>query len=204
MPITEISKDEILEIALHEFLKNGIQSFTIKRLTELTGISTKTVYKLFTDKTELLRVCLNKHYQSLFNELLKISLNTHNAIAAFSKVMQRIVELEFEVNPKFYSELNKYYPKLQDEIFEANDRMLSLFTDIIQEGIKNGLFREEVDMNVSWISFQRLYSGITREKIYGHLDLPSPELVKGTVFVFLRGMCTPIGVQELEQYERSF
>ncbi|WP_299532739.1 TetR/AcrR family transcriptional regulator [Ulvibacterium sp.] len=203
MPVTEISKDEILEIALHEFLKNGIQAFTIKQLTELTGISTKTVYKLFADKTGLLRVCLNKHYQLLFDELLKISLNSKDAIESFSKVMHRIVALEFDVNPKFYAELNKYYPKLQDEIFEANDRMLSIFNDILQRGIQNGLFRQEVDPNVSWISFQRLYSGITRENVYGHLALSAPVLVKSTVFVFLRGMCTPTGVQKLEQYEQS-
>jgi len=102
-----MSKEQIVEVALQEFLKNGIQSFTIKQLTDITKVSTKTVYKLFADKRALLRDCLNKHYHDLFIELSVLNTGSENEIDAFLKIIHRTVELEFEVNPLFYSELNK-------------------------------------------------------------------------------------------------
>ena len=201
MPVTKISKEEIVEIALQKFLHNGIQSFTIKHLTELTGISTKTVYKLFDDKTALLRTCLNTHYSRLNNELLE--LHSDNEIETMLNIMDHVVQLEFEVNPRFYAELNTYYPNLQDEVGESHGEVLKKLADTIQQGVQSGLFLSEINPDVCLIACQQLYSGITRDKIYNSLNLSGPELTKNTVLVYLRGMCTHLGLQKLKQIEQS-
>lgn len=201
MPTTKISKKEIVKIALQEFLQQGIQSFTIKHLTELTGISTKTVYKLFGDKTALLKTCLDTHYSRLTNELL--ALNTDNEIETILNMTYHIVALEFEVNPQFYAELNTYYPNLQSEVIATQSEVLEKFAENIQRGIRNGSFLPEINPDVCIIACQQLYSGITREKIYGSLRLSGPELIKNTIMIYLKGMCTPSGLQKLKQYEQS-
>ena len=201
MPITKISKKEVVDIALQEFLHNGTQSFTIKQLTELTGISTKTVYKLFDDKTALLQTCLTAHYSRLTNELLKI--DSDNEIETILNMTYRVVELEFDVNPRFYAELNTYYPKLQNEVIAIHSKTFEKFVDNIKQGIQSGLFRSEINPDVCLIACQQLYSGITREKIYNSFNLPGSELIKNTILVYLRGMCTSSGLLRLEQYEQS-
>jgi len=201
MPITKISKKEVVDIALQEFLHNGTQSFTIKQLTKLTGISTKTVYKLFDDKTALLRTCLNKHYSRLTNELLEQ--DSDNEIETILNMTYRVVELEFDVNPRFYAELNIYYPKLQNEAIATHNKVFEKLVDNIQQGKQSGLFLSEINPDVCLIACQQLYSGITREKIYSSLNLSVPELIKNTIMVYLRGMCTSSGLQKLEQYKQS-
>ena len=201
MPVTKISKEEIIEIALQEFLHNGIQSFTIKQLTELTGISTKTVYKLFKDKTDLLRACLSTHYSRLTDELLE--LDAGNEIEIILDLTYRIVHLEFEVNPRFYAELNTYYPKLQDEVIAAYGEVFGILANTVRQGKHNGLFLPEINPDICMIALQQLYGGITREKIYGHLNMAGPELIKNTISIYFRGMCTPLGLQKLQHYEKS-
>ena len=201
MPITKISKKEVVDIALQEYLHNGIQSFTIKHLTKLIGISTKTVYKLFNDKTALLQTCLTTHYSRLTNELLK--LDSNNEIETILNMTYRVVELEFDVNPRFYAELNTYYPKLQSEVIAIHSIIFEKLVNEIQQGKQNGLFLSEINPDVCLIAYQQLYSGITREKIYNSLNLSLPELIKNTILVYLRGMCTSSGLLILEQYEQS-
>ena len=55
-------KDKIVEVALEQFLKHGIRSMTIKKLIGPMGISTKTVYKYFSSKEDLLAECLRVLY----------------------------------------------------------------------------------------------------------------------------------------------
>jgi len=191
-----MSKEQIVEVALQEFLKNGIQSFTIKQLTDITKVSTKTVYKLFADKRALLRDCLNKHYHDLFIELSVLNTGSENEIDAFLKIIHRTVELEFEVNPLFYSELNKYYPGLQSEVSNAQGELLGFLTNIIEQGKKSGVFLPEINREVFWITFQQLYMGITRKQLYRNLNLSGPELVRNTVMIYLRGICTLNGLQK--------
>jgi len=47
-------KDEILQTALEQFLKYGIREMSIRKLIASLGISTKTVYKYYKNKEELL------------------------------------------------------------------------------------------------------------------------------------------------------
>jgi len=47
-------KKEILQTSLKQFLKHGIRQMSIQKLVEPLGISTKTVYKYFKNKEELL------------------------------------------------------------------------------------------------------------------------------------------------------
>lgn len=201
MAITRISKEKIVEIALQGFLHSGIQSFTVKQLTELAGISTKTVYKIFEDKTALLRACLRTHYSCLADELLE--LDTGNEIESVLNIMHRLVDLEFRVNPRFYAELNAYYPKLQDEVNATPNKVIEKLKENMQTGIQDGLFLADLNPNISLIAFQQLYTGITREKIYDPLKLQGPELIKNTILIYLRGMCTPLGLQKLQHYEKS-
>lgn len=203
MPTTKTLKEEIIEIALENFINGGIQGYTIKQLAETIGISTKTVYKIFANKRALLKACLNTHYAHFFKQLTELNANAENEIETFLNIIHRTVALEFEVNPLFYSELNKYYPQLQTEVSKAQAELFGNLFNIVEKGKKNGIFLPEVNQNVFWIAFGQLYGGITREHLYSELNLSGPELIKNTVLIYLRGICTLKGLQKLQHYNNS-
>ena len=58
-------KEIIIEVSLQQFLEHGIKQMTIHKLVDPLGLSTKTVYKYFADKEDLLKQCLFLHYSEL-------------------------------------------------------------------------------------------------------------------------------------------
>lgn len=198
----EISVEQkILSLALTEFLEKGIRSFTIGKLTSLGGVSSKTVYKIFGDKTNLLRLCLHRHYAFLHTQITRSLSAEENPIEALLAMTQEIVKQEFEVNPVFYQELNRYYPDLQDEMLGNYQDVRKLYTQTIRQGMDQGFIRKDIDEDLACISLQRLYSGITRDGIYDAYELPIRILIHNTLMPFFRGMCTPLGLKTLEQFE---
>jgi AcrR family transcriptional regulator len=75
-------KEEIIETSLQQFLRHGIRKMTVQKLIAPMGISTKTVYKYFNDKEELLKHCLVKHYSELAKDF-EITGSSNPVIAIF-------------------------------------------------------------------------------------------------------------------------
>jgi len=79
-------KERIIEVSLQQFLEHGIKQMTIQKLIEPLGLSTKTVYKYFADKEDLLKQCLFLHYTELtqrFTLLEKAMSNPVDGILLF-------------------------------------------------------------------------------------------------------------------------
>ncbi|MBD0851807.1 TetR/AcrR family transcriptional regulator [Maribacter arenosus] len=201
MPTTEITKAEIVEFALQKFLLNGIQSTTIHEITSFSGISSKTVYKLIGNKSELLRLSLQLHYSRFFDHLVQLGTESKDALETLLKLIHHVLEMEFGINHRFYQDLNKYYPDMQDEIIKSGANELSFFTDVIDRGIREDLFLPEIQSELIWISLQRLYSGLTRDSIYD-TKYSEDTLLNNTVIVFIRGMCTSKGLALMAKYEQ--
>src|ERR1700759_1556458 len=122
-------KDKIIEVSLQQFLKHGIRKMTVQKLVEPIGISTKTVYKYFSDKEDLLKHCLQKHYSVLALQFEAIKNESANPVITIFKIWHQAIELDFGVNHIFYHDLNYYYPKLQDAILHKIFRKNIIFIE---------------------------------------------------------------------------
>src|SRR4030095_15106593 len=129
-------KEKIIEDSLQYFLKHGIRKMTMQKLVEALGLSTKTVYKYFADKEELLRHCLLVHYSGLANNLIVLEKESPNPVNAISRLWREAINLDFGITHVFYHDLNYYYPQIQDEvlnkIFTKNPTILR---NLIEKGI---------------------------------------------------------------------
>ena len=53
-------RDKIIEESLNQFLTYGIRNVTMDSIAANIGISKRTVYEIFRDKTELIHTCIKK------------------------------------------------------------------------------------------------------------------------------------------------
>lgn len=53
--------EKILNIAMQEFLHRGIKSVKMDDIANLSGISKRTLYEIYSNKEELLLECVRKH-----------------------------------------------------------------------------------------------------------------------------------------------
>ena len=85
-------KEEIISTSLRQFLKHGIRKMTVQKLVAPIGISTKTVYKYFDDKEDLLNHCLVKHYSELAKDF---NMAGSNPVITILSLWHQAMELDF-------------------------------------------------------------------------------------------------------------
>ena len=85
---------------------------TIQKLVEPMGISTKTVYKYFANKEDLLKECISLQYARLFEKFAVIQNDKSSPIVKIFGMLHEGIKTDFGSNHIFYYDLNYYYPQL--------------------------------------------------------------------------------------------
>src|SRR4051794_8671051 len=98
-------KDEILQTSLKQFLKYGIRKMSIQKLVEPLGISTKTVYKYFENKEQLLEEALSFYYIQEYNRVQILGRDKEVVQLLFDMWFSG-VEAECKVDRVFFQDLN--------------------------------------------------------------------------------------------------
>jgi AcrR family transcriptional regulator len=196
-------KPEIVKTSLDGFLKKGIRKMTIQKLVEPLGISSKTVYKYFSDKEDVLRECLAVHYSGLLIQALSVIESCPNAALALEQVWKQAIQTDFGVNRVFYYDLNHYYPELQDEILKKHGRKIEkTFLKLIRDGMTRGYFRKELDPQIVFEAMTVMYRSLTRTDDFRKFRNTPASLANQTIQVYLRGICTEKGLKELSSHEK--
>jgi len=191
-------RQKIISNSLEGFLKNGIRKMTVQNLVAPLGISTKTVYKYFNDKEDLLKACLVVHYTTLVNQATATTEQYSNAAATLENIWKQAIQADFGVNRVFYHDLNYYYPALQDEIIKTHGGKLGrAILKLIQKGMLEGHFRKELDPEVIFQAFMVMYRSLTRTGDFMKFHVSPQELARQTVQVYMRGICTEKGLKQL-------
>jgi AcrR family transcriptional regulator len=191
-------KQEIIRTSLEGFLKKGIRKMTIQKLVAPLGISTKTVYKYFSNKEDVLRECLAVHYSGLLNQALAVVELCPNAALALEQVWKKAIQTDFGVNRVFYYDLNHYYPALQDEILKKHaGKIEKTLLKLIRDGMTEGYFRKELDPQIVFEAMTVMYRSLTRTDDFRKFRNTPESLARQTILVYLRGICTEKGLKEL-------
>jgi AcrR family transcriptional regulator len=197
-----LMREKIIKTALQQFLTHGIREITMQKLVLPLGISTKTMYKYFSNKEELLEESLKVHYEAMDKRLLFILEGSPNAVVSLCSVFAKSMELDFGINHLFYHDLNYYYPELQDKVMKLySHKAGEILTGIIAKGIEEGDFLAYLNPLLVLKTIGVLYTSVTRNKVFENFNVPPAELIKHTVDIYLRGICTGKGLQIFDQHK---
>lgn len=193
-------KEQILHTALKQFLKFGIREMSIQKLVEPIGISTKTFYKFFKNKEQLLEEVLRLYYQQQ-QEMWRQRSAGQNTITLFFDIWRWAAEVEFRVNNALFRDLNHYYPELKEKIESSEGEIfLRRFTQIIYKGMDEGVFLKSIMPEVILSSITVLYVAAVRGAQFERFHVSHFDLLLNTVAVYIRGFSTQKGIEELEQH----
>lgn len=197
-------KDEILQTSLRQFFKYGIRKISIQKLVAPLGISTKTVYKYFKNKEELLEESLKFFFAQQYELLEGIAAN-QGAVTLLFDIWYKGIEMESKVNKTFFHELHHYYPELADRIDALNGkRFWKQFLYIIRRGIDEGVFRNDINPEVVLEGISVLYLSIVRKGQFKKFRISSYDIMLNTIVPCVRGICTSKGIKELDQYISTY
>ncbi len=141
--------DHILSESLRLFKKNGIRSVTMDDIAKELGISKKTIYQHFANKTELLEKVLNHMLVKESTVCVSEEEQKLNAIDVLLAVSRNVSKQMKDLNPINAFELQKYYPALFREF--VNKKRDHVFLQVKQnfaQGISEGIYRNDLDIDL--------------------------------------------------------
>lgn len=193
-------KEEILETSLKQFLKYGIREMSIQKLVAPLGISTKTVYKYFENKEKLLEAALRLYYKQQ-SGILETFNTSKSAVCVLFDIWYMGIEGECRVNKVFFKDLHYYYPELEKKVESTISKKLwKRFNEIIEDGIREGFFREGIHPDIALEAISAVYVSIARTTKFKRFRRTQLDIYLNTITVFIRGCCTPKGVEELGRH----
>ena len=193
-------KDKILQTAFELFMKYGIREMSIRKLSESLSISTKTVYKYFDNKEELLENVLKIFREQRYKTFEKIKDSTE-AIPLMLDTWYFAIKKEYIVNNKFYNDLHHYYPELESKSEkEFGHKYWKLFHQTFMKGIEDGVLQRNTMPYIAMEGISALYSAIARSEQFDKFGATPYQLFQNTIVPFIRGLCTPKGIRQLEEH----
>jgi AcrR family transcriptional regulator len=192
-------KDEILQTALKQFLKYGIREMSIQKLVAPMGISTKTVYKYFENKEQLLEEALSLYYVQQYGLLQ--SVKDKNAVCFLFDAWYIGIEAECKVNKVFFRDLNYYYPELEKKVEATiSKKVWKHFIELIKKGVQEGFFRKDISAEMILEAISAVYVSLARTTNFKKFRNTLSDIFLNTITVFIRGFCTRKGVEELDSH----
>jgi len=193
-------KNEILQKSLRYFLKHGIRKMSNDKLVEQLGISTKTLYKYFKNKEELLEEALDFYYTQQYEELKKKPADKSAACLLFDIWYEAIVA-GYKINNVFYKDLHYYYPELGRKSEAAVVKKFSeQFLLTITRGMAEDSFRKDIIPEVVLENIFVQYEAIARLDRFKRFRLSPTSILLNTIAHFIRGFCTQKGSKELDDH----
>ncbi len=166
--------DRILSESLRLFRKNGIRSITMDDIAKELGMSKKTIYLYFANKTELVEKVLNYMLTKESTVCLNEDEQAMNAIDILLAVSRNVSKQLKDLNPINAFELQKYYPVIFREfVIKKRDHVFEQVKRNFAQGISEGIYRNDLDIDL----VARLY-------IQKLVDVHDPEFLESVNFGF--------------------
>ena len=200
-----ITKDLIIETATKLFMQHGVKTITIDRIVKELRTSKRTIYIYFDDKVALLEACLDIYNAEVRKENEALIKASDNVIEAMGYLHQKIIHRSHQINPNFYNDIIHYYPGMLHESYERNGNYVhQQLIDIAKAGIKDGIFRKDMDVEVVGKTVLRLLKMLKDNQLFPATEFSKERLTFGIMLPYLRGLCTEKGIKLIKVQEELF
>jgi len=195
-----IMKEIILHKAAEMFLTLGFKSVTMDDIANEMGVSKKTIYTHFMNKTDLVEKVTLALFEFISQGIDMICSLNNNPIQEIYDIKKFVMtHLKDEKSSPQY-QLQKYYPKLYTTLKKKQfEVMNSCVEENLNRGIKDGLYRESINVEfVSRIYFNGI-NGIKDIELFPLQKFSMNTLMEYFLEYHLRGICTEKGINKLNE-----
>lgn len=191
--------DALLETAFRVFSERGYRAVRLEELAEAAGMTKGAIYYYFDSKEDLLRQALKHRHREIFAEIAESSQSARGPASAkirfvLRKVWQHWVEPGWgHAFRLIVGEVSVEFPAIFRMWAEEGPiRGWELVSTLIEEGIENGEFRQDVDSEVAG---RMVLSGLMLQAaLHVHLGLDElapcdhDRIFDSTVDIFMHGL----------------
>lgn len=196
----QLMKCKILAKAGELFLNYGFKSVTMDDIAIKMGISKKTIYTHFKNKTKLVEsttMALFEHISEGIDCICSLEKNPIEEIFNIKDFLNKNLKDE-KSSPQY--QLQKYYPSIFIDLKKRQlDVMQKCVRQNLKRGIQLGLYRDSIDINF----IARIYftgtMGIKDEDTFPKDIFDSNYLLQSYLDYHIRAIATEKGIKKLEK-----
>jgi TetR/AcrR family transcriptional regulator len=177
---------DILDAATSEFSKHGFGSARIDVIADRAKSNKRMIYHYYGNKDDLFLAVLENSYAKIRHREADLNLENLTPIEAVKKLIQFTYNY-FVENPDFIQLLNNenlfgaVHLKQSKRILEMHNPLVSKLDTVLKAGVKQGIFRKEVEAVELYISIAALgYFYLSNSSTLGAIfnkDLTSKESI---------------------------
>lgn len=200
----EDTKEYIIKEAMALFTKYGLKAVTMDDLASQLGVSKKTLYLHFDNKSDLVKNAVNSHFEEV-KHLLNTSLHKPlNAVEILYMVDKQISAIIKKHDPSLHFQLEKYYPEVCRTMNDNREMAVTGHAlHNIDQGREEGLYRTDFDKElIASLYYSRI------EFLIGHEDLccnaAQLEYHLNQILEYhIRGIATAEGIAQIEKIKST-
>ena len=197
-------RDKIISKSEELFLSLGFKSVTMDDIANAIGISKKTIYAHFSNKTALVEVVIFETLDHIYEGIDKINASSINPIEELYDIKLFVMNYfkNERVSPQY--QLKKYYPEIYERLqIKQFEKMHSSVENSLKMGVDTGLFRADIDIDfISRMYFNGM-TGIRDISIFPETLFDKNYLFESYLEYHLRAIITKKGLNLLNNYIKS-
>ena len=197
--LMNLSQQHIVSQATTLFMSYGVKSVTMQDVSRSLGVSKKTLYQFVEGKKELIQLALKQDHDQTMTVLQKYREEAEDAIDEMERLAKYIIEMLKNLKPSVIYDLRKYYRSIHDEWKIYRDEFIyQQISRNLERGIKEGLYRGELDVDVITRFFVGKVMIILEEELFPHQEFAQSEVYKEHILYHLYGITSDLGRKKIQ------
>ena len=199
-----IMREKIISKSEELFLSIGFKSVTMDDIASAMGISKKTIYTHFSNKTELVEVVTFSVLDHICEGIDNINATSINPIEELYDIKMFVMNYLKNERVSPQHQLKKYYPEIFERLkIKQFEKMHSSVENSLKTGVDIGLFRADIDIDfISRMYFNGM-TGIRDISIFPDVVFDKNYLFESYLEYHLRAIITKKGLNLLNNYIKS-
>jgi AcrR family transcriptional regulator len=176
-----VRKDErskkILEEAEQLAFEVGYRRFNMNELSRRLRMSKRTIYESFSSKDEIFTTALNRRAGKILRRMQEILDLDESAMTKLYLMSKHIVDEVSHIKPSLVEEVEAFFPEVFEVYGDFYGRLVAGLTSIIEEGVRSGEFRGDINplvlaylvqgiVELSSNPYLLIESGLSLEEVY--------------------------------------
>ena len=194
-------KEKIYENSIELFMVKGCKAVTMDDIAKANGISKRTLYELFKDKSQLLEESIIYKATNMINKADKLLKESESFLDIVFLAYDKQSNVMMNNNMIFVQDMKRYYYDIYKSIYsKIIERHRAMILESLIKGEKEGMIISGLDKKLVAMVFLEI--GATMDKFFHspEKDYSRREIFKTMIMYYLRGISTPLGIKKIDNY----
>jgi AcrR family transcriptional regulator len=186
------------------FFQHGIRTITMDDIAASLGISKKTIYLYYHDKSQLVKSFTDAELKSQERDMQDIQKKSHDPVEEIINIMTYLENFFNRVNPAVFYDLQKYHPLSWNSFKTFKEKyVIGFVEDNLKRGIQQELYRRNLKTNIlARLRIEQVEMGFNTD-VFPQDKFNMTEVQLTLIDHFLHGIVTIKGYKLIEKYKKQ-